>query len=280
MLRSEDQSDIVVKYSLFCIMIGCFRIKFDEMKINKGLVPGILVSAALLAGCETLPTVDFTFDPEDIAAYDTVTFSNTSTDADSYTWDFGDNTASNEASPIHIYMASGTYTVKLVASNEDGDAEISKDLTVNDPLNYYTLNGAEYVIDSEMFWYQAPQGGDPYIRLLTTVAGQDNPDLLKLYPNKGLGELPGTYTWDSEKPAGTYDAGYTFDYAGMVYDSTAVGKTGSGDLVITELDDDVYLFEVEVLLSIGDYDWGGTYEFIETSTADLTIEYTGGITPL
>lgn len=240
----------------------------------------VFIFAALLAGCENLPTADFTFDPTDITAYDTVTFTNTSTDADSYAWDFGDNNTSAEVSPTHIYKASGTYTVKLVASNEDGDAEMSKELTVNDPHNYYTLKGTEYIIDSEMFWYQAPQGGDPYIRLLTTISGQANPELLKLYPNKGLGELPGTYTWNSEKPVGTYDAGYTFNYAGMVYDSTAVGKEGSGDLVITELDDGVYSFEVEVVLSIGDYDWGGTYEFIETSTANFTLEYIGGITPL
>ena len=66
----------------------------------------------------------------------------------------------------------------------------------------------------------------------------------------------------------------------MDYDSTGIGKTGSGDLVITELDNGVYLFEAEIVLSIGDYDWGGTYEFIETSTADLKLEYIGGITSL
>ena len=239
-----------------------------------------VILTALLCGCEKLPTVDFTFDPLEITVYDTVTFTNASTDADSYAWDFGDGTTSTDASPTHIFMASGAFTVKLVASNEDGDKETSQSLTVNDPHNYYTIDGTEFVIDSDMFWYQAPQGGDPYIRLLTPVSGQDNPDLLKLYPNKGLGELPGTYTWDGENPVGTYDVGYTFNYAGMAYDSTAMGKTGSGNLVITELDDGVYKFEAESVLSIGDYDWGGTYEFIETSTGNLVLEYIGGITPL
>ncbi|KPL16083.1 MAG: hypothetical protein AMS23_03820 [Bacteroides sp. SM1_62] len=250
------------------------------MKKSVRLVFTALLFAAFLAGCENLPTTGFTFEPTDITAYDTVFFTNTSTDADSYTWDFGDNTTSTEENPTHIYTASGTYNVKLIASNEDGNTEMSQSLTVNDPHNYYILNGKEYVIDSLMFWYQAPQGGDPYIRLLTPVAGQDNPDLLKLYPNKGLGELPGTYTWDSDNPAGTYDAGYTSNYAGMVYDSTALGKTGSGDLVITELGTGVYLFEADIVLSFGDYDWGGTFEFIPTSTANLTLEYIGEITPL
>ena len=253
------------------------------MKKSARFVLPAVVLTAFLSGCQEdliLPTADFTFDPTEITVYDEVTFTNASTDADTYAWDFGDNSTSTDMNPTHTYKASGTYTVKLVASNVDGDNEITKSLTVNDPHNYYILNDVEYVIDSEMFWYQAPQGGDPYIRLLTPVTGQDNPDLLKLYPNKGLGDLPNTYTWDSEKPVGTYDAGYTSNYAGMSYDSTAIGKTGSGNLVITELDDGIYLFEAEVVLSFGDYDWGGTYEFIETSTADLKLEYIGGITPL
>ena len=94
-------------------------------------------------------------------------------------------------------------------------------------------------------------GSSAYIRLLTTVSGQDNPDLLKLYPNKGFNELPGTYTWDSENPEGTYDFGYTANYAGMAYDWTAIGKTGSQNLVITELATDVYKIELSGILSVG-----------------------------
>ena len=255
------------------------QLKFIKMTRSIRLILTVVVLAALFSACEKLPTAGFTYEPTDITVYDEVTFTNTSTDADSYSWDFGDGSTSTETSPTHIYISSGTFTVTLVATNADGNDEASQSLTVNDPHNYYTLDGTEYIIDSEMFWYTSPMGGNPYIRLLTAVAGQDNPELLKIYPNKGLGELPGTYTWDGDNPAGTYDVGYTANYAGMSYDWTAIGKTGSGDLVITELASGVYKFEATLILSVGNFDFG-TGEFIEESTANLVLEYIGGITPL
>jgi len=150
--------------------------------------------------------------------------------------------------------------------------------------NYYELDGVEYAIDSSMFWYQSGMGGDPYIRLITAVDGQDNPDLIKLYPNKGLNELPGTYTW-AAKPAmgaaeaGTYDVGYTADYAGMAYEWTAVGKDGSTDLTITETETGIYHVEGTMTLSVGSYDYS-TGVFTETGTKSLMLDYTGAITPL
>lgn len=252
------------------------------MKRSMRLVLLAVIVTAFISGCKkdpVLPSADFTFDPTEITIYDSVTFTNASTDADTYAWDFDDGNTSTEMDPKHVYKTAGVYTVMLVATNADGDTEITKEITVNEPHNYYTLDGTEFIIDSDMFWYTSPMGGDPYIRLLTSVPGQDNPELLKLYPNKGLDELPNTYTWDSEKPPGTYDAGYTANYAGFSYDWTAIGKTGSGDLVITELDVEVYKFEAEVVLSVGDFDYG-TGQFIEESTSNLVLEYIGGITPI
>jgi PKD repeat protein len=49
-----------------------------------------------------------------------VVFSNTSTGAASYLWDFGDGTSSAGTAPSHIYTAAGTYTVKLIAFSSLG----------------------------------------------------------------------------------------------------------------------------------------------------------------
>ena len=45
----------------------------------------------------------------------TVQFSNTSVNANSYKWYFGDGSTSTDANPSHIYTANGNYDVKLVA---------------------------------------------------------------------------------------------------------------------------------------------------------------------
>ncbi len=47
----------------------------------------------------------------------TVTFINSSTNASSYLWDFGDGFSSKDANPAHTYTKSGVYTITLQASD-------------------------------------------------------------------------------------------------------------------------------------------------------------------
>ncbi len=61
----------------------------------------------------------------------TVIFSNTSTNATSFVWDFGDSTTSTLRDPVKTYGAPGTFTVTLTARNALGQADsISKFVTV------------------------------------------------------------------------------------------------------------------------------------------------------
>jgi PKD repeat protein len=46
-----------------------------------------------------------------------VTFTNTTTNGQVYSWDFGDQTTSVDANPVHTYTQNGTYTVVLTATN-------------------------------------------------------------------------------------------------------------------------------------------------------------------
>lgn len=51
----------------------------------------------------------------------TATFTNASTNANSYFWDFGDGNTSTEENPVHTYAQDGIYTVTLTATNACGD---------------------------------------------------------------------------------------------------------------------------------------------------------------
>lgn len=65
------------------------------------------------------PKANFTFAQNEAE----VTFSNTSTQANSYAWNFGDGLNAADLNPIHTYTAPGSYQVSLVASNGCGRAD-------------------------------------------------------------------------------------------------------------------------------------------------------------
>ncbi|HRJ30137.1 MAG TPA: carbohydrate binding domain-containing protein [Cyclobacteriaceae bacterium] len=118
-----------------------------------------------LAGCkgedELLPQVnaDFTYTLNEDTG--TVTFINTSTNATKFVWDFGDGETSTEINPVKTYP-SGSYTVRLTASNVSGASDFIEDNVVidiklvislpitfdNSSVNYTptVFNGASFAI--------------------------------------------------------------------------------------------------------------------------------------
>jgi len=58
-------------------------------------------------------------------------FSNTSNGADSYLWNFGDGNTSTDADPSYTYLADGTYTVTLEATNPCGTVTMSQNITIS-----------------------------------------------------------------------------------------------------------------------------------------------------
>lgn len=71
-----------------------------------------------------------------------VNFTNTSTGANTYFWDFGDNTQDYNFTTSHSYNSTGIYTVKLIASDSNGCSGSYYDvITVNAPTapgNYFS----------------------------------------------------------------------------------------------------------------------------------------------
>jgi PKD repeat protein len=69
-----------------------------------------------------------------------VTFTNYSTNSETYMWDFGDSQTSTEMNPVHIYASAGSYTVKLTSTNVDGvSANFQANFELTDPLEAQTL---------------------------------------------------------------------------------------------------------------------------------------------
>ena len=89
----------------------------DEIKVNY-----ITVNPCVA------PVADFAGNPTSGELPLAVSFTNQSSDAASYLWDFGDSQTSTAANPNHTYMTAGTYTVTLTATNSCGsDDEVKVD---------------------------------------------------------------------------------------------------------------------------------------------------------
>ena len=80
-----------------------------------------LTLAALMAGCkkdEVTPAADIFYTVS--IADKTVTFTNETSGAVSYRWDFGDGESSTEQSPVHTYPDKGKYVPTLYATTKEG----------------------------------------------------------------------------------------------------------------------------------------------------------------
>lgn len=99
----------------------------------------LLMAGSMFTGCkkdEEKPDViaGFTY-AVDENDYRKVTFTNSSQNYESVSWDFGDNTAlSAEINPVHIYQTMGTFKVTVTASASDGSKDqYFTDIVINNP---------------------------------------------------------------------------------------------------------------------------------------------------
>ncbi|MFH2143006.1 MAG: M14 family zinc carboxypeptidase [Bacteroidota bacterium] len=83
-------------------------------------------SNTLYIDVQPIPTADFT----NSANNNVITFTNTSDNATSYMWYFGDNNSTNMPNPVHTYNNSGTYDVMLIATNSCGSDTVIYSINV------------------------------------------------------------------------------------------------------------------------------------------------------
>lgn len=136
------------------------------------------------------PTVGFSSSIEG----NTVTFTNSSNNADSFSWDFGDGVGtSTEASPVYTYAADGSYIVSLTAFNSDGESTTT----------------SEIIISSQTFSAAALDGGSSKTWRLNPAPGA-----LSVGPAKGSGEWFATSADDLVGRDCVFEDQFIFDNAG------------------------------------------------------------------
>jgi hypothetical protein len=135
----------------------------------------LLLLLPLLYGCskeesssgtnpDEKPSVAFGYHLNGYVAPAQVSFTNQSSNATTYLWDFGDGSTSTEVHPVHVYGSGGTYTVKLIAGNGQASATAGITLAIQPPYASCTLTGI--LLDSLSFTRPAGQ-------LWDTASGPD-----------------------------------------------------------------------------------------------------------
>jgi PKD repeat protein len=83
------------------------------------------------------PTASFTASKTSVLVGEEIQFTNTSENATSYAWSFGDGTTSTEESPAKTYTATGVFTVTCVATGPGGSGSSTLDITVTAASIYF-----------------------------------------------------------------------------------------------------------------------------------------------
>src|SRR5205085_7394111 len=89
----------------------------------------------------SLPTADFNATPIPVCASDAVQFTDMSTTADAWVWDFVDGTTSGAQNPSHTYLATGLFDIKLTVTNSGCAATTTKPgyITVRPPIAKFNI---------------------------------------------------------------------------------------------------------------------------------------------
>jgi PKD repeat protein len=98
----------------------------------------LLFAIIMMSGCTKsvpapAPVASFTWTASSTTAPSVVSFTNTSTNATTYSWDFGNGSTSNVASPSNTYNSAGSFIVKLTVTGAGGTNSTTQTVNVAAP---------------------------------------------------------------------------------------------------------------------------------------------------
>lgn len=121
-LAAGDSASIEITINSNGLDFGIYTADY-VFPTNDPTQPEAIYTVNLLV--EDLPCIGFSFESESNCS-GLHSFTNTTSNASSFEWDFGDGNSSVDENPTHIYAEPGAYTVQLIAFNSNGSDTITQ----------------------------------------------------------------------------------------------------------------------------------------------------------
>jgi PKD repeat protein len=123
-INEDDYVGIILLQTGSNIVIKSGSLLGDEMAMGAGSGSNGNGNGGLQA-----PSADFTYSPLNPGTYETIAFTDLSSDPDgtiiAWSWNFGDGNTSTAQNSSHQYSSAGTYTVSLTVTDDDGNTDSS-----------------------------------------------------------------------------------------------------------------------------------------------------------
>ncbi|MBN1802031.1 MAG: right-handed parallel beta-helix repeat-containing protein [Candidatus Lokiarchaeota archaeon] len=142
------------------LLVGTYSIEL-RLNFSDGSKDSIQELDFISVSTDLKPHVNFIASPKEIIAGQQVQFNFTGNEGNTpslYYWDFGDGTNSTEHEPNHMYLAPGTYSIRLNLTDNDGDKNstikvgfitVLEDLL---PLSSFTANATNIVVGDSIYF--------------------------------------------------------------------------------------------------------------------------------
>jgi len=262
---------------------------FDEYMLKEIKIILFLIVTGGFMSCSSggsdEPSAGFSFKQDEIGQWDEVEIVNKSDEAAEITYEVtgGKYAFLGNYDGIQFLDAS-TYTVTQVARNEKGEDRYSLTVEVDQPDNYFILSGEKFLTGTDAV-FETDGQDQRYIKILGTIQGQDNPNLVMLYAISGKFDLEGSYVYNTNGDIGTYDVVMKAEYTGGSYAWTTQGD-GSTQLLNIELiyedtkneKNNAYLITMpDYKLNYGKYVFFPNFYFDSWGYKPLSLLYKGTI---
>ncbi len=162
-----------------------------------------------------VPVAAFTSNLTTVGCGGTVKFTDQSTQAFSWLWDFGDQSASTLQNPSHMFTSSGTYVVTLTVTNPLGSNSITHNITVSQTLTANVTATPVSVCN-----------GDP-VQLNAVASGSSNISYsVTGIPYAPLSGTPINVTLNDDAMSAVLPVGFTFKFFGLNYTNFYICSNG------------------------------------------------------